>query len=146
MRIVFLMVFFIFNFSYADVSYKLEKTKLDNFSSDGCPGGTFEVFIEKFIFDENIQKKYTHEFLTKLWIEVAGVVEPTPYIRTFHKSEVAYPVVPSFDQIKSKKLISKIKNKENVFLLYAENSGYRVKYIFMQGSCWYLVAVEDLSI
>jgi hypothetical protein len=124
-----------------------QKTKLDNFTESACPADDFDGFFKIFSNDEKIQKIYTHPLVTSMWIEVSGVPEPTPFLKTYKKTQLEFPLMPNEKERKERQLtFHSLGNESASVALVSENSGYRIRFIFIRTSCWYLIGIEDTSI
>jgi hypothetical protein len=132
----------------AEESKKMfEETELENYSQGNCPADDFKSFIAQFSNSTATQEKYTSHLITELWIKVELVSEPTPFIKTYKKSKINFPIIPNATERKIRGLNFKpIDDEDNSATLISENTGYRVRYVFLQGACWYLIGIENLSI
>lgn len=130
----------------SEENYFIEN-KLENFSENKCPAKDFKSFIRLYSESEEVQRLYTFSLITQLWVSMESVSEPTPFIKAYKKENLKFPLIPNALDRKSRGLkFEVIDNEGSYTTLVNENAGYRVRYVFLKGACWYLIGIENLSI
>ncbi|MBF0183461.1 MAG: hypothetical protein HQM06_03600 [Magnetococcales bacterium] len=143
-NIIVVLLLFIYN-GYADDSNTETTFNADNKSGIACPSTDFTKFIQIFIHDITIQKKFTKFPLKKLifdhneWPESKEVIISSDQINLFAQLRE--------DNEKNKLFIrlDKVTYNTAEITLTDGDSGYLVYYFFEKDDCWYLIGIEDWS-
>ena len=117
-----------------------------------CPAKTFEGFLEKYMEDVELQKKYTKIPLSLMHTEDQGAKKGIVEVeKTITRAEdVKYPVMRTISQLKKDEIVlRRIEDpapNQKMARFMKEDTGVLIKFFFQkERACWMLIRIEDWS-
>ena len=109
----------------------------------------FGLFLNTFTENIEFQKAHTKIPIEKLIVDSSAEPEPKPIEILLPQEKITFPIIPNKTERTKNKLSLSVKEKANdtvKVVLFKEDTGWLVFYIFKKNSIWQLVRIEDWSI
>ena len=113
-----------------------------------CPAQQFPAFFAKYADSVPVQKAYTDYPLAHIMLDHAAQPGPREMKLKLAKAKLTFPLIPAAAERKRAGLAFKMGDADQrkaSAILFKEDTGYQVVYVFRKDACWKLERIEDRS-
>lgn len=114
-----------------------------------CPTLEFKGFLKAFADNADIQKAFTRFPLARRHLDKSAPLEPAPVDEQLPPEKVDFPVFPN-EQARARQGLSlKVRERTSSrveVVLWEEDTGHLIVFVFERSACWRLVLIDDQSV
>lgn len=109
----------------------------------------FEGLLNAFGDNVDVQKAFTRFPLARRHLDKSAPLEPAPVDEQLPHDKVEFPVFPNKQARARQRLSLKVRERTSnrvEVVLWEEDTGHLIVFVFERSACWRLVLIDDRSV